>query len=205
MNESTRVRLIQAARRLFAQHGYDATSVRAITRAAGANLGAITYHFGSKAALYEAVLAEAFVPVSSRAARSGQVTDPIGAIEQLVAGVFQEIAANPDMQLLILQQVVQKKAMPEQAQKGLGSVLAAIAAQVERGQRAGTIRQGDAVLMAVSVMAQPAYFSLVRRFAPKRLVLGRRKSPDLEDLVRHVQQFVRAALSAETADGGMRR
>ena len=35
--------------------GYDATSIRAITQAAGVNLGTITYRFGSKEALYEAV------------------------------------------------------------------------------------------------------------------------------------------------------
>ena len=187
-NDPTRLRLIRTARRLFAENGYDATSVRAITREAGANLGAITYHFGSKAGLYDAVLSEAFVPVATRAAE---------------AGVFKEIAANPDMQLLILQQVVQKKAMPAAAQKGLGAVLSSIARQVETGQRAGRIRAGDPVLMAVSVMAQPAYFSLVRRFAPARLVSGRRrKSPALEEIVAHVRRFVRAALSAETKDGG---
>jgi len=201
-NDPTRLRLIRTARRLFAENGYDATSVRAITREAGANLGAITYHFGSKAGLYDAVLSEAFVPVATRAAEAGG-PDPIEAIERLVAGVFKEIAANPDMQLLILQQVVQKKAMPAAAQKGLGAVLSSIARQVETGQRAGRIRAGDPVLMAVSVMAQPAYFSLVRRFAPARLVSGRRrKSPALEEIVAHVRRFVRAALSAETKDGG---
>jgi len=39
--------LIAAGRALFTERGYDAASVRAITAAAGVNLGAITYHFGS--------------------------------------------------------------------------------------------------------------------------------------------------------------
>ncbi len=53
---STRDQLIVAAGRLFAEHGYDSTSTRAIADACSANLAAIHYHFGSKHALYLAVL-----------------------------------------------------------------------------------------------------------------------------------------------------
>jgi AcrR family transcriptional regulator len=49
---ATRGRLLDAAESLFGQHGFEAASVRAITRRARANLGAITYHFGSKEELY---------------------------------------------------------------------------------------------------------------------------------------------------------
>jgi AcrR family transcriptional regulator len=45
---STRNHLLDAAERLFAEQGVEATSVRDITKAAGANQGAINYHFQSK-------------------------------------------------------------------------------------------------------------------------------------------------------------
>ena len=60
----TAAELIQAARELFALHGYEGTSVWAITQRARTNLGAITYHFGSKRALYEAVLERGLRPMS---------------------------------------------------------------------------------------------------------------------------------------------
>lgn len=53
---STRDQLILAAGKLFAEQGFDSTSTRAIAEASGANLAAIHYHFGSKQALYLAVL-----------------------------------------------------------------------------------------------------------------------------------------------------
>ena len=49
--------LVVAARELFAERGYEGASIRAITQRAGANLGAVSYHFGSKEALYEACFA----------------------------------------------------------------------------------------------------------------------------------------------------
>ena len=51
----TRERLIEVAERLFAEGGFDGTSVRHITAAAGCNLAAVNYHFGGKDQLYEEV------------------------------------------------------------------------------------------------------------------------------------------------------
>jgi AcrR family transcriptional regulator len=53
----TKNRILDTAERLFAEHGYDATSLRAITREAGANLAAVNYHFSSKEALLRALFA----------------------------------------------------------------------------------------------------------------------------------------------------
>jgi AcrR family transcriptional regulator len=45
-----------AAGELFAEHGLEGTSVRAIAEKAGANIAAINYHFGSKENLYNEAL-----------------------------------------------------------------------------------------------------------------------------------------------------
>lgn len=51
-NESTREILIQAARKLFALHGYKATTVKDIADKAGVNISLISYHFDGKENLY---------------------------------------------------------------------------------------------------------------------------------------------------------
>jgi AcrR family transcriptional regulator len=51
----TRERLLDAAEDLFARKGYAAASVRDIVAAAGCNLAAVNYHFGSKRNLYQEV------------------------------------------------------------------------------------------------------------------------------------------------------
>lgn len=50
----TRERLLDAAEKLFAERGFEATSVRELTAEAGCNLAAINYHFGGKDHLYHA-------------------------------------------------------------------------------------------------------------------------------------------------------
>ncbi|MEO6799375.1 MAG: TetR/AcrR family transcriptional regulator [Rhodanobacter sp.] len=52
---STRDRILGAAEALFAQRGFDGASLRQLTAAAGVNLAAVNYHFGSKEKLVEEV------------------------------------------------------------------------------------------------------------------------------------------------------
>src|SRR3954470_14282858 len=57
--QRTRTRLMDAALDLLADRGEDAVTLRALTDAAGANVAAVSYHFGSLKALCEASVAYA--------------------------------------------------------------------------------------------------------------------------------------------------
>jgi AcrR family transcriptional regulator len=59
-SEVTRDRILKAAERLFAERGYDGTSIRAIVARARVNQAAINYHFDGKDGLYREVLRAAF-------------------------------------------------------------------------------------------------------------------------------------------------
>ena len=60
----TRAAILDAAERLFSENGVEGASVRDIVRAAGVNLGAINYHFGSKERLAIEVFARRLEPVN---------------------------------------------------------------------------------------------------------------------------------------------
>ncbi len=57
--DATRVALIEAAGRLFAERGFARTSAKDICAAAGVGAAAVNYHFNGKDGLYEAVVREA--------------------------------------------------------------------------------------------------------------------------------------------------
>ena len=66
VQSSTKERILDAAERLFTEHGFDATSLRMITSAADVNLAAVNYHFHSKDALIEAVFARRIGPLNQK-------------------------------------------------------------------------------------------------------------------------------------------
>lgn len=60
----TKERILDAAQELFGMHGLEGTSLRAVTAAAGVNLAAVNYHFGSKEELFRAVVRRVMAPVT---------------------------------------------------------------------------------------------------------------------------------------------
>lgn len=64
-SRDTKDRILDAAEELFADHGFAASSLRAITTAADVNLAAVNYHFGSKEELLGAVLVRRMGPINA--------------------------------------------------------------------------------------------------------------------------------------------
>jgi AcrR family transcriptional regulator len=63
--EATRARILEAAERLFAEHGLDGVSVRTIASAAHVDVALINYHFHSKVGLFRTVFRRRADPLNA--------------------------------------------------------------------------------------------------------------------------------------------
>lgn len=77
--DRTRDRILDAAERLFAKHGYDGVSLRTLATAAEAQLGLVHYHFGDKLDLYRALWARWFPAADLNAPSQAGLALPVGA------------------------------------------------------------------------------------------------------------------------------
>ena len=89
--------IARVAARLFAQNGYDATSVREIVEAAGVAKPTLYYYFRSKEGLAQALLT---VPLSNLVATLRQVVstaeDPVAGLEQVMEAQYAFCREDPD-------------------------------------------------------------------------------------------------------------
>ena len=65
-SNTAKERLLSAAERLLAEQGFEATSIRAVTQAAGMSVSAAHYHFGSKETLVEEVFRRRLGPLNAK-------------------------------------------------------------------------------------------------------------------------------------------
>lgn len=190
--------LTAAALELFALHGYDGASVRAITARAGANLGAITYHFGSKQALYEAVFAQVAGPSTQRLAEAAAEPGPgLERIEGVVRAFFGYLEENPALPQLMMQQLASSRPMPEAALRTLRGNLEILSSLIREGQEDGSIRGGDPRLMALSIGAQPIWLTMARRALQEGAAIDQADRETRARLVESVVSFVRAGLTGD--------
>jgi len=65
----TRLRILETAERFYAERGFEGTSLRSLTEAAGVNLAAVNYHFGSKKALMWEMFRARIAPMNAERLR----------------------------------------------------------------------------------------------------------------------------------------
>jgi TetR/AcrR family transcriptional regulator, regulator of cefoperazone and chloramphenicol sensitivity len=90
----TRARLLDAARRLFAERGFEDVTVREICREAGANLALVNYYFGDKLGLYYEVVNEAIAVVrefNSTAMNAPEGSNAEARLRHFVRGLLSQI------------------------------------------------------------------------------------------------------------------
>lgn len=98
--DATRIRLIEVARRVFAKHGYDATSIALVCRAARVTHGALYHHFPSKDALFAAVVGAVFDGIGTRV--SGALNGNSGwAQVEAACAAYLDACTDPEVQLFV--------------------------------------------------------------------------------------------------------
>jgi AcrR family transcriptional regulator len=100
---ATRERILQAAMTVFADRGYTATSVDEIARRAGSSKGGVYFHFTSKQAIFEALIAE-LVTMLERDVRAaiGREHGALAKVDAALGVVISTFAAHRGLTHLLL-------------------------------------------------------------------------------------------------------
>ena len=196
---AVRQQLLASARNLFAKHGYDAVSTRALAEAAQVNPAMISYYFDNKQGLYEAMLADVFQPLVQRLggllASAGEQPRPI---HTFLDAYMRTLGANPWMPPLILREVVAEGGrlrawfIQQFASKG-GGLLTQL---IKREQEAGRLRADlDTTLAALSLVSLAVFPFVAMPVASE--VFGMRVREDyLDRLIAHTERLYLHGVSA---------
>jgi TetR/AcrR family transcriptional regulator len=189
----TRAAILDAAEKLFAQKGFEATSLSEVGAAAGVSRGTPGYFFGSKADLYQAVLDRSLAEVREavragreRALASGQTTDAI--LAGAVSDYFDFLAARPNFIRLIEREAL--GGGPQHDELGPLSAgqeaLAAISAELGLDDSPS----GEAAQVLLSIIALCWFHLIHARTVAPAVGVTLEDAQDLERRRRHVVGLV---------------
>jgi TetR/AcrR family transcriptional regulator, acrAB operon repressor len=98
--EETRSRILDAAERVFSEHGVSRTSLEDIAHAAGVTRGAIYWHFKDKSDLVAAMVNRVTLPMEAMVARTSDeaIEDPIASLKACAVNALKRTATDPQCQ-----------------------------------------------------------------------------------------------------------
>ncbi len=139
----TRQKVLDAARTLFAERGYDAATIRDIAKGAGMSTGAVFANFQDKAELFECVFSEEMdgllADIQTAAAKEGRVAERLA--EGLTAGYHRSLAHLPLMQAMIARSWFQPEDADARSREFVKPIIGAIINVLQAGIRDGELRQ----------------------------------------------------------------
>jgi AcrR family transcriptional regulator len=135
-------RILDAAVRVFAAQGYDASRVGDVAREAGVAYGLVYHYYDSKKAVLEAVFREAWGRLLAAVALAEATSeDAAEQLELVVKIVLRAWRDDPDLVRLLVREVTRNPHIQDELDE-IGQAFASLERMVRRGQDDGTFRAG---------------------------------------------------------------
>jgi AcrR family transcriptional regulator len=198
----TRMRLLEAAACEFAERGFHHATVREICKRAGANVAAVSYHFGDKEKLYAATLTfwigvalEQYPPTMGVPDDAPAVDRLRGFVRGTLHRMLQTGAAGWHGQLMAREMVEPTAAFDLLIQGSIKPMIDLLQAIV-RDLAGPAVADESVRAVSLSVIGQCCFYRHSRGVITRMFGQGVYADPNIEAIADHVTRFTLAGLQA---------
>jgi len=201
---SKQIHILQVAETLFAERGFDGTSIRDISKVAKINIAMVSYYFGSKERLLESLV---FYRTSDLKIQLANLTkehfSPLEKINKLIELYIAKIHSNKYIyQILHLESFFKKRELNFKSFTEIKKAnLESLKAIIEEGQTQGVFRKNINIpLIAPTIFGTYVHFQMSKPFFGDILNLKTELEYDnyiKTELTAHIQQTINALLLYE--------
>ncbi|MEJ6789201.1 TetR/AcrR family transcriptional regulator [Brevundimonas sp. BR2-1] len=162
----TRQKVLDAARQLFGERGYEPATIRDIAKGAGMSTGAVFANFQDKAELFEAVLATDMVKLADtlKTAAAAETTVRGRLLAALTAGYHGSLEQLPLVQAVVARSWFQPVAAEMRSREAVKPLVSVVTDALQAGVADRELRQ-DADVRLLGEMIYDAWLSNYRRAA----------------------------------------
>ncbi len=151
MNKTKR-KIFETSMKLFAEKGYDATSIEEITATVGVAKGTLYYHFSSKEEIFNFLVEEGIKLLqNSIDIKTAKFTNYIDKIKAIVLIQIKIVAKYEDLITILLSQFWGNEARNQKCQKNILGYVNKIENIVAEGIQVGQIKQGNPQAIASEI------------------------------------------------------
>lgn len=195
------IQILQVAEKLFAEKGFDGTSIRAISKQAKINIAMVSYYFGSKEKMLERLIFYRTRDLKMKLENLfKEELQPIQKIEKFIELYIEKLDQNKDLyQILHFEISSNKRAMDlnvfTDIKKGNLQSLTKI---IEEGQAKNIFRKDINVpLLTPTILGTYFHFHTNKPFFQEILHLDTEEKYNhyiKNDLTQHIQQTIKSSL-----------
>ncbi|MDQ6420109.1 TetR family transcriptional regulator [Paenibacillus sp. LHD-117] len=179
-----KMRILGASKKLFAQHGYEGTSIRQICEEAGANVALVSYHFGGKENLFGALF-ESYFP-NNEVRSIDPDMDPLIGVKLIIREVTAYRQSDPQLISIIQQEIIMNTPRIQKIREHVMPMWKQLRKWMSDGREQGIFRFGSLDTAFMSVVGT----LLFHRDQEYWSVMLEEGKPDLETMTQDLTDFI---------------
>lgn len=153
MNKTKR-KIFETSMKLFAEKGYDATSIEDITATVGVAKGTLYYHFSSKEEIFNFLIEEGIKLLQNSVdIKTAKLDNYIDKLKAIVLIQIKIVVKYQDFITILLSQFYGKEARNKMCQEYVYRYIQTIEEIVEEGMKQGEIKSGNSKAIASEIYA----------------------------------------------------
>lgn len=185
-----KIKILLAAKKLFALYGFEKTTVRQICEEAGANVALVSYHFGGKENMFGALF-ENFFP-NDQIAKVDPTLDPMSGVELIIRQVTIFRYRDRELISIIQQEIIMNTPRIQKIREHVMPMWVMLKQWLKQGREQGLFqfRTLDTTLMSVVGIL------IFHKDNTYWEVLLEEQRPDLDTMIEDLTDFIMHALKA---------
>lgn len=198
------IQILEVAEKLFAENGFDGTSIRDISKEAKINIAMVSYYFGSKERLLEALVLQKTAGLKLQLENLlAENLEPIAKVNKLVAFYVDRIDRSRGIYRILHFELSSKKNILNlQSFSDIKKMnLKSLEIIIKEGQSKGVFRNDVIIpLITPTILGTYFHFYMNKPFFEELLNLKTEASFNhyiKNDLTKHIQQTIKALLIYE--------
>ncbi|GIQ71425.1 TetR/AcrR family transcriptional regulator [Xylanibacillus composti] len=188
----SKMKILLAAKKMFAEQGFDATSVRQICEEAGVNLALVSYHFGGKENVFYAIF-EQFFPLEKLDMLEQETLDPVQGLRLVVTQTLLFFDQEPELHRIMEREFSGLSPRAEKLTRFTFPVWHKVRAILEEGRRK-ELFQFDSLDYALLLVLSALIFPKKRSFLYR---LNTEGPYPIDQIIHFTWQFVYGGLRAK--------
>jgi AcrR family transcriptional regulator len=185
-----KIRILLAAKKLFARQGFEKTTVRQICEEASANVALVSYYFGGKENMF-AALFENFLP-NEEIAKINPGLDPVSGLKLIIRGVTELRSKDHELVSIIQQEIVMNTERVIKIRQHVMPLWAMCKRWLIQGKEQGLFSFASIDVALMSVIGTILY----QRHSPYWQLLMEEENLDIELMIEELTSFILGGLQA---------
>ncbi len=186
--QDTRESILKSAERLFAEKGFELTTVREIAQGSGVNVAMIYYYFKTKEGLHQEIIEESFSHLyHSLTEGVDEEKRPEEKIHDVIKVYVTFLHHHKNHHRIILRETVSQSDHIEMiVKKYVSNNFNLIHGVIEEGVRAGVFKKQDTALSTFSLVGMILYYFTYEPIFTRLISSGKMEKPITEYLPDHI-------------------